>query len=319
MRIIPSGELKTILHFPMLMERLRQIFRSGGVTPAETRYEVETYGTSDAALTLTPVWQVGRHIGVQVTTHYPDNAERKLPCLLGTYLLLDGKSGVPLALIDGPALVLRRAASASVLAATYLARHDSERLLVVGTGNLAPILVEAYTAVMPIREVLIWGRSHEAAQKLAGRYKRIGRVRVGATEDLEAAVGGAHIVVCATTATEPVIRGAWLAPGTHLDLIGSRCPEHREADEEALRRGRVFVDTREGALARGGDLIQALAAGVLTQDDIAADLFDLTRGERSGRRYYDQITIFKAVGTPLEDLAAAQLAYDMGVHLDRSR
>lgn len=315
MRIIPSGELKTILHFPMLMERLRQAFRSGGVTPGETCHTVETYGRCDAALTLTPAWQVGRHIGVQVTTQFPDNSDRKLPSLLGTYLLLDGKSGVPLALIDGPMLVLRRTAAASVLASTYLARHDSERLLVVGTGNLAPILIEAYTAVLPIREVLVWGRSYEAAQALAGRYRR-GKARVGATDTLANAVGGAHIIVCATTAAEPVIRGAWLAPGTHIDLIGSRSPERREADEAVLHRGRVFVDARAEALARGGDLIQAIAAGALTEDDIAADFFDLTRGERSGRRYYDQITVFKAVGTPLEDLAAAHLAYDMGVHVD---
>jgi len=317
MRIIPSGEIKAILHFPMLMERLRQMFRSGGIVPAEACHPVETYGNSDAVLTLTPAWQIGRHIGVQVTTQFPDNAERKLPCMLGTYLLLDGKSGVPLALIDGPALVLRRAAAASVLAATYLARFDSERLLVVGTGNLAPILIEAYTMVMPIREVLIWGRSFEAARKLAGRYKK-GRVRIGATEDLAAAVGGAHIISCATTAAEPVIRGEWLTAGAHVDLIGSRSPERREADDAVMHRGRVFVDTREGALAKSGEVIHALAAGALREDDIAADLFDLTRGERSGRRFYDQITVFKAVGSALEDLAAAQLAYDMGVHVDKS-
>jgi len=123
-------------------------------------------------------------------------------------------------------------------------------------------------------------------------------------------VRGAHVVSCATLSFEPLIRGEWLPLGVHLDLVGGFTPERREADDEAVRRARIFVDTREGAVKEAGDIVQPLRAGIIGEDDIAGDLFELTRGTRAGRRYHDQITLFKSVGTALEDLAAAQLAYE---------
>ena len=183
---------------------------------------------------------------------------------------------------------------------------DAERLLMVGTGALAPHLILAHAAVRPLRNVLIWGRNYDKARRLAARLDR-GRLRVAATEDLEGAARGADVISCATMSNEPIIQGDWLEPGTHLDLVGAYKPTMRECDDEAVLRSRLFVDTREGALTEGGDLAQPLAAGLITADDIAGDLFDLTRGDRAGRRYYDQITLFKSVGTAIEDLAAAQL------------
>src|SRR3546814_338348 len=147
------------------------------------------------------------------------------------------------------------------------------------------------------------------AQRLAKRMTR-GDFRVEATDDLEAAVRGAHIISCATLSKEPLIHGDWLQPGQHLDLVGAFRPDMRETDDAAIRRARVFADTHAGATKEGGDIVQAIAAGALTLDDIAGDLFDLTRGQRSGRRYYDQITLFKSVGTAIEDLAAAQLVFE---------
>jgi ornithine cyclodeaminase len=228
---------------------------------------------------------------------------------MGVYVLLDGETGEPIAFIDGPALTLRRTAAASALAAKYLARTDCERLLMVGTGALAPHLVEAHASVRPIRNVLVWGRDPEKAARLAHRLDRR-TLKVRPTTDLEGAVRGAHVISCATLATEPLIRGHWLPLGVHLDLVGGFRPTMREADDEVVRRARVFVDTREGALAEAGDLVQPIAAGVLDRDDIAGDLFELCRGTRAGRRYHDQITLFKSVGTALEDLAAAQLALE---------
>ena len=131
-----------------------------------------------------------------------------------------------------------------------------------------------------------------------------------ATDRLEEAARGADIISCATLATTPLIAGAWLRPGTHLDLVGAFRPDMREADDDCLRRARVFVDTRAGALAEAGEIVQGIESGTLRADDIAADLFELTRGERAGRRFYDQITLFKSVGTAIEDLAAAELAYE---------
>ncbi len=307
MRIIGASEVETALDYPTLAEKLRQMFRSGCAVPLRHHHTIPTHGDSDATLLIMPAWQTGRHIGVKLVTVFPDNAKASLPSVMGAYLLLDGKSGQPQALIDGPSLTLRRTAAASALAARYLAREDCERLLMVGTGALAPHLILAHAAVRPICNVLVWGRNPDKAKKLASRLDRPD-FRVSATTDLEGAARGAHVISCATLSRDPLILGDWLEPGTHLDLVGGFTPEMRETDDAAVAKARVFVDTREGATNEAGDIVQPLKSGVITEDDIAGDLFELTRGERAGRRFYDQITLFKSVGTALEDLAAAQLA-----------
>lgn len=309
MRVIAASEVEAALDYPSLVERLRQAFRRDIDVPLRHHHDVEVTGGNAATLLLMPAWQVDRHIGVKMVTVFPDNGERSLPAIMGIYVLLDGKTGSPLALIDGPKLTVKRTAAASALAASYLARQDAERLLMVGTGALAPELIMAHAAVRPICNVLIWGRNPQKAEKLAGRLNRRD-FRVDWTDDLETAARGAHIISCATLSTEPLIRGAWLQAGQHLDLVGAFRPDMRESDDAAMRRARVFVDTRAGAGKEGGDIVQAIKSGALTPDDIAGDLVEMTRGERSGRRYYDQITLFKSVGTAIEDLAAAQLVYE---------
>jgi ornithine cyclodeaminase/alanine dehydrogenase-like protein (mu-crystallin family) len=312
MRIITGSDIAEALTFPELVETLRTAFRSGPVAPERHHHTIALPDQPDATLLLMPAWsdfaaQGHSHrgyVGVKVVSVFPGNAERGRPSVSGVYLLMAGRSGEPLALIDGQALTLWRTAAASALAASYLARHDSSRLLMVGAGALAPYLIEAHAAVRPIREVLIWNRHAERADKLAARLAGR-RYTVAATEDLEGAVGGADIVSCATLSREPLVRGAWLSGGTHLDLVGAFTPEMREADDAAVERARLFVDTRAGALKEGGDLVQPLASGLISEDDIAADLFELARGEKAGRRFHDQITLFKSVGTALEDLAAA--------------
>jgi alanine dehydrogenase len=311
MRIIGPSEVVAALDFTGLIEALRQMFRSGGCeAPLRHHHTIATPGGGpDATLLLMPAWQAGQRIGIKLVTVFPGNAASGLPSVMGAYLLLDGKTGNPVALLDGPALTARRTAAASALAANYLARPDCERLLMVGTGALAPHLVEAHATVRPIRNVLIWGRDKVKAANLAQRLDRR-TLKVTATDDLEGAVRGAHVISCATLSKEPLIRGSWLPLGVHLDLVGGFTPEMREADDEAARRARVFVDTRAGACTEAGDIVQPLRAGIFSEDDIAGDLFELTRGTRAGRRYHDQITLFKSVGTALEDLAAAQLALE---------
>ena len=307
MRIITAAQVEAALDFDHLIERLRQTFRSGATVPVRHHHEIGD--GSEGTLLLMPAWQTHRHIGIKIVTVFAGNAEKSLPSVMGAYLLLNGSTGEPLALIDGPTLTVKRTAAASALAAAYLARQDCERLLMVGTGALAPYLIQAHAQVRPICNVLIWGRSPAKAERLARKLNRRD-FRVAATTDLEAAVRGAQVISCATMASEPLIRGAWLQPGQHLDLVGGFRPDMREADDAAVERSRVFVDTRDGACSEAGDIVQPIANGVMSQDDIAADLFDLTRGERAGRRYYDQITLFKSVGTALEDLGAAQLAFE---------
>jgi ornithine cyclodeaminase len=266
-----------------------------------------------ATLLLMPAWDrpdttSSGCVGVKVVSVYPGNAARRKATVMGTYLLMDGMTGEPSAVIDGRALTLWRTAAASALAASFLAAKGAARLVMVGAGAVARCLIPAHASVRPIADVLIWNRDRDRAGELAGELSGQGYA-IGATDDLEAAVREADIVSCATFSTEPLVRGAWLKRGAHLDLVGSFTPQMRECDEEAVRRASLYVDTREGALKEAGDLILAFQAGVKRPSDIAGDLFDLCRGDAPGRRSDGEITLFKSVGTALEDLAAAKLAF----------
>jgi ornithine cyclodeaminase/alanine dehydrogenase-like protein (mu-crystallin family) len=248
MRILSAADVEAALDWDSLVERLRRAFRRGAEVPVRHHHDIGNPGGPEGTLLLMPAWQAGRQIGIKLVTIFPDNDSRGLPSVMGAYLLLDGKTGAPIALIDGPMLTVKRTAAASALASSYLSRADCERLLMVGTGSLAPYLVMAHAAVRPICNVLIWGRSPDKARRLAKRLDRP-NFRVAATEDLETAVRGAHVISCATLSKDPLVRGDWLQPGQHLDLVGAFRPDMREADDAAIRRARVFVDTRAGALA----------------------------------------------------------------------
>jgi alanine dehydrogenase len=290
-----------------LIDALDRAFRSDFQTPARQSYAVGDQENAAAALIIMPAWQTNASIGVKLVTVFPHNSARGKPAVHATYTLFDAASGAPRAMLDGTELTLRRTAAASALAARYLAPPEASRLLMVGTGSLAPHAIENHAAVRPIRSVRVWGRRPEranaVARSLAGRHYEI-----EAVADLQAAVAWADIVSCATLAAAPLVRGAWLRPGQHLDLIGSFTPQMREADEEAMVRAAIYVDTRAGALAESGELVHALAAGLISTADIRGELSELARGSVSGRRDPGEITLFKSVGCALEDLAAAELA-----------
>jgi ornithine cyclodeaminase/alanine dehydrogenase-like protein (mu-crystallin family) len=310
MRVLGYSETVAALEFPSLVEALRQAFRGGGIeTPPAELYTIPMREGQNGALIVLPAWQVGKHFGVKLTSVFPGNAGQHKPARHGSFLLYDGKTGETLALFDGQALTARRTAAASALAASYLAAPDCERMLMIGTGLLAAHLIDAHASVRPIRNVLVWGRDAEKATRLARRLDRR-KVKVAATSDLAEAARGAQLICCATAAHEPILKGEWLQPGVHIDLVGGRTPQMREADDETVTRARIFVDTREAAVSEAGDIVAPMAAGVITAHDIAGDLFELTRGERAGRRFHNQITLFKSVGHSLEDLAGAQLGLD---------
>lgn len=305
MRILDAAAVEAALDYPRLIEALREAFRVGATVPLRSHHTIPTDG-APGTLLLMPAWTEGGPIGVKLATVFPDNAGRDLPAVQATYLLLDGRTGVPLALLEGRSLTARRTAAASALAADYLARRDAERLLVVGTGAVARQLAAAYPAVRPIREVMVWGRNPDKAAAFAAAIRRPG-LAAEAVADLDAAVGRADIVSCATLATAPLIAGDRLRPGTHLDLVGSFTPQMREADDAAVRRATLFVDTRAGALKEGGDLADPIRRGVIRAEDVAAELADLAAGRHRGRDGEAEITLFKSVGTAIEDLAAARL------------
>jgi alanine dehydrogenase len=308
MRIFEASAVENALATRELVEALRRAFRGSVVTPPRHHHKIQVPGAPEAMLLLMPAWIEGRYVGVKIVSVFPGNAAKKLDSVQGSYVLLSGQTGQPLASIDGRMLTLRRTACASALAAGYLARNDAERLLMIGTGALAPHLILAHAAIRPIREVLVWGRDAAKATALAQRLD--GRMlKVRATADLEGAVAGADVISCATLSKTPLIQGAWLRPGQHIDLVGSYAPDMREADDETVRRARIFVDT-ETALKESGDLAQPLASGVLTAQQIAGNLAELAQGRVAGRSFHNQITLFKSTGTALEDLAAAIYLYE---------
>src|SRR5258708_3218226 len=241
MRVLDASAVETLETEP-LVEQLRQAFRGGGIVPPRHHHTIRVPGTEDATLLLMPAWQEGRYLGTKIVTVFPGNNARSLSSVAGTYVLMSGRTGEPLLVADGRMLTLRRTAAASALAAKYLARQDAHRLLMIGTGALAPPLILAHATVRPIREVAIWSRSPEKAERLArtlsNRY-----LTVTATRDLAGAVTAADVISCATLSQEPLIRGEWLKPGQHLDLVGGFTPSMREADDDAIDRSRVYVDS----------------------------------------------------------------------------
>lgn len=316
------------LPYPALVEALRAGFRRGATVPVRHHHTIALPGASGdetgATLLLMPAWDTdadpgtgagagadagATFIGIKIATVHPGNAARGLPSVQATYLLLDGATGTVRATLDGTALTLRRTAAASALAASYLARDDAASLLMVGAGALAPHLIAAHASQRPIQTVAIWNHRRERAEALADALAAENPgYAVRAVADLEAAARAADIVSCATLSAAPLVRGAWLKPGAHLDLVGAFTPAMRESDDEAARRASVFVDTRAGALREAGDIVQPIAAGAIAEADIRGDLSDLCRELHPGRTRAAEITLFKSVGTALEDLVAAELA-----------
>ncbi|CAN5377647.1 ornithine cyclodeaminase family protein [soil metagenome] len=310
MRFVGAAEIDALLDYPSLIKALREAFTGSIVAPMRHHHEIARPG-ADAVLLLMPAWHAapGGYLGVKTVSVFPDNVSRGKPSVMGTYLLMTGDSGEPLAAFDGQSLTLWRTAAASALAAGHLARADAARMTMIGAGALAPRLIAAQAAVRPIRDVAIWNRTPETARRLAAELDRPG-LRVTATDDRESAVRSADIVSAATLSAEPLVQGAWLRTGAHFDLVGAYNPRMRESDDEAVRRARVYVDTRAGALKEAGDIAQPLASGALREADIAGDLADLCHGRVEGRRSADEITLFKSVGTAIEDLAAAVLVWE---------
>jgi ornithine cyclodeaminase/alanine dehydrogenase-like protein (mu-crystallin family) len=307
MKIFDSATTRQALPFDALIDAIERLFASGCQVPPRHVHKVSDGTDEGGTVLIMPAWH-GEYMGIKTVNIFPGNAARGLPGLFSTYILYSAATGEPLAQMDGNEITSRRTAAASALAAKYLARPDARRLLVAGSGRVASLLPEAYRAVLPIDEVTIWSRNHAAALRVAGELSLAGCSMV-ASADLEQAVRQADVVSCATLATEPIIHGAWLGAGSHLDLIGGFTPQMREADDACFAGSRLYVDTVE-ALQKSGDLLGPMSRGVFAAENIAGTLESLIRGQAAGREGADVRTVFKSVGTALEDLAAAMLVYE---------
>lgn len=306
MRTAAAAEIHSTLKYPLLINRLRAAFSEESDVPTRHHHTIPLRSEEDASLLLMPSWRRSCSIGVKIVCVFPGNRGRGLPTINGIYVLLDGKTGRPKAVLDAAALTVRRTAAASALASSLLSRPDSQRLLMVGAGALAPHLIEAHAVVRRLRRVDVWNRTPEKARQLALRLSAP-HWDVQATGDLQRAAGLADVVSCATSSRDPLILGEWLKPGCHLDLVGAFTPEMREVDDRAVQLSRLFVDTRDGALQEAGDLLAPMSRGIINPGDVEADLFDLCRSDLPRPREDSDVTLFKSVGTALEDLAAAEL------------
>ncbi|SCX74082.1 ornithine cyclodeaminase [Variovorax sp. EL159] len=311
MKHFDEAATRAPLDFRRLVPALREAFAAEAQVPPRHVHSIETAGADPGGkgtVLIMPAWSDAGFLGIKTINIFPGNSARGLPGLHATYVLYDARTGVPLAMMDGNEITARRTAAASALGASFLARQDARRLLVLGTGRIARMLPAAHASVRPIDEVWVWNHRTEGAEALAAQWRAEGW-NARAAPNLEAAVREhADIVSCATLATAPLVRGEWLAPGSHLDLIGSFTPAMREADAQCFVGARTYVDTNE-ALQKSGDLLDAMAAGTLHAQDVQGTLAELCRGQRAGRADDEERTVFKAVGSALEDLTAATLVW----------
>jgi len=292
---------------PRLIEALREAFRDPPASAAR-QFAPIPGGKGDRLLLYMPAFDRAGGGAIKLVTIFPENGEKGLPTIQAV-LVVFSESGTPVAVLDGTIVTRLRTGAASALASSYLSRADSEHLVVVGTGALAPYMALGHCTARPIRRVTVAGRDEERARATAAEIRSLvgGEVEVNVASSLDKVAPIADIISCATSSAQPVLAGKWLRPGAFVDLVGGFSPDKREADDDAVLRSRLFVDTHEGALAEAGDLIQPLRRGLIARDRIEGELADLVSGRATGRRGADEIILFKSVGTAIEDLCAAKL------------
>ena len=297
LRFVSGEEIRRVLTFPALIRAMEASHR-------RPRIEIHDVlmGAEKALYFVRSAADHGRALGSKLISSFPD----KRPAVQAVYVLFDGADGHPRAVLDGTEITFWKTAADSALGASLLAPGDPETLAVVGAGAVAPWLVRAHRCVRPsIRRVLAWNRTAARAEALVGALRGEG-IAAEATADLEAAVRRAQVVTAATRSHAPLIEGAWLQRGAHLDLVGGYTPDTREADDEAARRSRIFVDRRESAFDGVGDILQPIASGAIRREDVLGDLYDLIGGGVPGRVHPDDITFFKNAGGGHLDLMTAQ-------------
>lgn len=306
MKIISADQVNQSLDWPSLLDALTRTF--GGRFTMPPRQVMRLDESTHDAFALLPAWNEDV-IAVKAFTYFPENPPPQAS-LYAQILLFDRQHGQPLALVDGTSVTLWRTAAVSGLASRFLSRENSETLLLLGTGKLAPFLIRAHAAVRPLKRVIVWGRRPEKVADLI-RVMKAERPEIAfsASSSIEQSCGEADIVVAATGSHEILVKGEWIRPGTHTDFLGNHHADHRECDTGLVVRSRVFVDTFANCLKEAGEILVPMAEGIFTREQILGELADLCAGRVAGRQSDDEITLFKSVGAALGDLAAARLVW----------
>lgn len=308
MEFLDAATVRRILDPAALVEALRAAFSESdaAVVPERAHHSIDA--SLEATLLVMPAWQRGRWLGVKVVGHYPHNRQQGMPGLFGSYLLSSATTGQPVAVLDGTELTRWRTAAASALAADLLAPREVGEHLLIGAGNVAAAIPACYGAVRDVGLTRVWSRTPSGATELVDRLRDEG-VNAEVAPDLRSAVQRADVITTATSATSPLVLAQDVRPGTHVDLIGAFTPAMVEADPALITSASLFVDVRE-ALREAGDLTGPLGDGILQESDVRATLADLADGTHAGRSRDDEVTVFKSVGTALEDLVAAGLVWE---------
>lgn len=311
MHYISESFIEQHCDYRALTERLRLGFASSDIqVPMRHDHDYDNpLEGRDSTLFLMPAFNPGIDAGVKIITVSPNNGKYNLPSIQGTYLYLDAHKGKIKAILDAKSLTTKRTSCTSALASSYLSRADSSSLLMIGTGALSKNLIMAHASIRPIKTVYVWGRTLEKAQAVCDELSHA-LYSCTAIATIEEKISEVDIISCATFSPTPLVFGKWLKEGQHLDLVGAYKKDMREADDEAILKSSVFLDTYQGGLKESGDIVIPLTTGIITKDDIKADLVELCTGKKNGRTSEKEITFFKSVGYALEDLVAASYFYN---------
>jgi ornithine cyclodeaminase/alanine dehydrogenase-like protein (mu-crystallin family) len=305
MHFVDDTEVTRVLTFPILIAAFEAAHRR---PKAEV---LDAYlGNEKGQYVIRSAVDRGRYMASKMFTSFPSNLARgKLPAVQAVCVLFDGNNGKPLAVMDGTEITHWRTAADSALGAKYLAPPNPETLLVVGAGEMAAWLVRAHRTVRPsLSRVVVWNRTLERAHHLAAKLQQEG-IAATTAGDLDAAVREADVITTCTRSHEPLIRGKNMRRGVHLDLVGGYTPQTREADDDAARLARVFVDRREAAFHGVGDILQPIASGAIKEADVLGDLYDLAVGTIEGRLHAEDITFFKNAGGGHLDLMTCEAVF----------
>lgn len=249
-------------------------------------------------------------LAVKIITIFPGNHGGPLPSHQGVLLLFDASNGRPAALIDAEEVTALRTAAVSAVATRRLARDDARSLALIGAGVQARTHLDALLRVRPIRQVRVWSRDAARATRFVERARALYDVDIEACETARDAVENADVVCTVTAAADPIVSGAWLAEGAHVNAVGASTPAARELDTAAVARATIFADSRDAALAEAGDILIPMSEGALPRDFAPAELGEVIIGTAPGRRHEREITLFKSLGLAVEDAACARFLFD---------
>jgi ornithine cyclodeaminase/alanine dehydrogenase-like protein (mu-crystallin family) len=313
MLMLDANSLFTLLPYTVLVEELADKHRQpAGLVDELLMQSVDTNGNENQFF-IRAGWQPEEALGAKVITVFPrNNVDAVNPSIQAVYILFEAKTGAAIACMDGTALTYLKTAADSALGSRYLSRSDSKILLMIGAGAMAEHLINAHCAVRPgIDQVYLWNRTPQKAinlcQKLSAASSK--NIHYEHVDSIESVASRSDIICSAIASIKPLLSGNWVKSGTHLDLVGSYRPDMREADDDCISKGRIYVDTRDTTINQAGELMIPISTGVIKESDIIADLGELSSGQCEGRKTRDDITIFKNGGGGHLDLMTAQIFY----------